>query len=293
MTDSPTRASTQDPTALLRVLAIPTRGWVYDLDAGRFAGMPLWEGHPPWQLIGYRSPQGLRVQGDQEWLAEDVNRAGIGIMSDLLIAGMHSGAHIDALAHITCGDDAHWYGGDSAADNLGDFGPLTHDASTIPPIIRRGVLVDLAGSLGLERLPAHHAAGLEEVQAALDRQGSTIEAGDVVLFRTGQMSLWHDREAWAQNTGAGITLEVADWLIEQDVIAVGGDTETVEVMPSITPGNPHPVHARLLVDQGVHLMECLYLEQLASDRVYEFLYLALAPRIVGATAALIRPVAVA
>ena len=127
MTDPSSHSQTVASTRLLQALSVPRTGRIYDLDAGRFAGMPIWEGHPPWQLLGYRSPQGLRVEGDQEWLAPANNEAGIGIMSDLLIAGMHSGAHIDALAHITCGEDAHWYAGDSANDKLGDFGPLSHD----------------------------------------------------------------------------------------------------------------------------------------------------------------------
>jgi kynurenine formamidase len=268
------------------------QGRIYDLDAGRFPEMPLWEGHPPWQLVGYRTPQGLRVQGDQEWLSEENNPVGIGIMTDLLIAGMHSGAHIDALAHITCGEDSHWHGGSSANDALGDFGPLTDDASTIAPIVARGVMVDVAATLGRERLPAHYPISVEELEETLRRQETQINPGDVVLFRTGQMSMWRDRAGWAETAGSGITIEVAERLIELGVRAVGGDTETVEVMPSTVPGNPHPVHMRLLVEEGIHLMECLNLEELAVDDVHEFLYLALPPRISGATAALLRPVAI-
>jgi kynurenine formamidase len=152
--------------------------------------------------------------------------------------------------------------------------------------------VDLAGSLGEERLSASRAITLEEFEDALAKQGTVVQPGDVVLLRTGQMSAWPDREAWAETVGSGITLPVAERLIELGVRAVGGDTETVEVMPSIVEGNPHPVHVRLLIEEGIHLMEMLYLEDIARDRVFEFLFVALPPKITGATASLIRPVAI-
>jgi kynurenine formamidase len=279
------------PGQVLQALRLPRKGTVYDLDPGRFAGMPLYQGHPPWQLISYRTPQGIRNQGDQKWLAED-NEVNVSIMTEILIAGMHSGAHIDALAHITCGPDAHWHGGYSANEHLSDFGPMNNDASTIQPIIARGVLIDLAAALGYDRLPASYAVSVEEFEAALRRQGTAVRDGDVVLFRTGQMSVWPDRDRWAETSGAGITLPVAERLIESGVRAVGGDTETVEVMPSIVPGNPHPIHIRLLIEEGIHLIECLYLEDLARDGVYEFLFITLPAKITGATASLVRPVAV-
>lgn len=291
MADTALNQRSESSTEVLQALRLPSQGIVYDLDPGRFAGMPLYQGHPPWQLVTYRTPRGVRNQGDQKWLEEN-NDANVSIMTEMLIACMHSGAHVDALAHITCGTDAHWHGGYSADEHLSDFGPMHHDASTIKPIIARGVLVDVATTLGYERLPASYPVSVEEFERALERQGTTIAPGDVVLVRTGQMSVWPDRERWNETSGAGITLPIADRLVEAGVRALGGDTETVEVMPSIVEGNPHPVHVRLLIESGVHLIECLYLEDLARDGTHEFLFIALPAKITGATASLVRPVAV-
>lgn len=277
---------------LIDALRSPVEGRLYDLDPGRFPGMPLWAGHPPFQVVSYRTPQGVRTQGDQEWLAAPHNQVGVALISELVIAGMHSGAHIDALAHITCGEDNHWHGGYTTGEWLGDFGPMRDDASTIEPIIARGVLVDLAAHLQVSRLPKSYPVSRDEFEAALKQQSTQIRPGDVVLVRTGQMSVWPDREAWAQTSGSGITLPVAEALLEAGVRAVGGDTEAVEVMPSVDPTNPHPVHLRLLIEEGIHLLELLYLEDLARDRVYEFLFIVLPPKISGATAAHIRPVAI-
>ncbi len=141
---------------LIDALRSPVEGRLYDLDPGRFPGMPLWAGHPPFQVVSYRTPQGVRTQGDQEWLAAPHNQVGVALMSELVIAGMHSGAHIDALAHITCGEDNHWHGGYTTGEWLGDFGPMRDDASTIEPIIARGVLVDLAAHLQVSRCQWPH-----------------------------------------------------------------------------------------------------------------------------------------
>jgi kynurenine formamidase len=53
-----------------------------------------------------------------------------------------------------------------------------------------------------------------------------------------------------------------------------------------------PVHVHLLVETGIHIMECLNLEELAAARVYEFLFVAAPLKIRGATGSPIRPIAV-
>lgn len=66
------------------------------------------------------------------------------------MATSHSGAHVDALAHMTVGDDMRWYGGGSADEHLTDFGPNYLDASRLRPFFTRGVLLD-AEELARER----------------------------------------------------------------------------------------------------------------------------------------------
>lgn len=287
----PELSLTRSP-AVLDALRLPTRGIVFDLDPGRFTGMPIWAGHPPFQVLAYRTARGIRVQGDQDWLAPEVNAEKIALNSELVIATCHSGCHIDSLAHIVCGDDEHWYGGAVSGASLGDFGPTVHDASTIKPIITRGVLVDIAGSLGRRSLSRSYPISSEEFEQALHQRGCSLRPGDVVLVRTGQMAAWPDRAEMDHTHGAGITRAVADLAVQAGVVAVGTDTESCEVVPSIEPDNPHPVHQRLLIEAGVYIIENVYLEELAAAQVYEFLFLALAPKITGATGGMLRPVAI-
>jgi hypothetical protein len=96
---------------------------------------------------------------------------------------VHTGAHIDALSHVTVGDDHHWFNGFHAARDLGDHGPLHADAATIPPIITRGVLIDAAGAKGVDALAPGEGVGRVEIECALDRQKVTVgkpksDAGD-------------------------------------------------------------------------------------------------------------------
>ena len=103
------------------------------------------------------------------------------------------------------------------------------------------------------------------------------------------------RWRWRSTRRPGPDLSAAEWLLERGVIATGTDTETYEVQPAPdrgTPANPQPVHVRLLIENGIYLMESLYLEELARERVYEFLFVALPLKIRGATGSMIDPLAV-
>ena len=131
-----------------------------------------------------------------------------------------------------------------------------------------------------------------DIEAALVRQKVDIRRGDSVLVRTGYLSGWPDPVALARTSNAGINLEAGEFLLEKGVVAVGGDTEVLEVMPSGIEDNPLPVHLRLLVENGIYILEMVYPEELARDGVYEFLFVCLSLKIQGATGSMVRPVAI-
>ncbi|TWF75719.1 kynurenine formamidase [Pseudonocardia hierapolitana] len=281
-------------TARARAAGLVRTGRSFSLAATRFPGMPLFPGHPQFQVLSYRTPQGLRAAGENLWDPAP-NEVGLGCMTEVVSGTVHSGAHVDALAHITVGEEGRWYGGANATEHLGDFGPTVGDASSLPAMFTRGVLVDLAAHRGVDCLPAGAAVDAAEVEEICAAQGVTIGQWDVVLFRTGYMGLWPDRTRMAEHLTPGPDLSVARMLTERGVVAVGSDTETFEVQPAPDPGspaNPQPVHVHLLVDSGVYIMESLDLEELAAARVYEFLFVALPLKIAGATGSMVDPLAV-
>lgn len=294
MPGQPTRSGSTQATGQridLSHLKLAGQGRVFDLSSGWWPGMPLAPGHPPFQVVTFRTPAGERAQTDLEFLAENPRK--FGFISELLSFCAHSGTHIDALAHITCGDDDSWHGGYPAREYLGDFGPLTMDASVLPPYLCRGILIDAPRTAGRDVLAAHQPVGQELIRRTLDEQQVSLAKGDVVLIRTGTMARWPDPAAMAASEGAGLALDGAHFLAQHEPAAVGGDTATVEVVPSGIPGEPQPVHRLLIRDLGIPLLEWVKLEELAAASVYEFLFICLPIPITGATGSLVRPLAVA
>ncbi len=281
------------PEQIVRAAGLVREGRTISLAAARFPGMPLFPGHPPFQVLNYRTPRGIRVVGAKPW--GPVNDVGLGYMAEYVMATSHSGAHIDALAHMTIGEDMRWHGGGRADDHLSDFGPTHLDASALPPFFTRGVLLDAAGHRGVECLPHGSPIDAAEMDAICAAQAVEVRPWDVVVIRTGYMSLWPDAERMAAHKTPGPDISAARWLLDRGVVATGTDTETYEVQPAPDPGptgNPQPVHTLLLIDNGIYLMESLDLEELARQRVYEFLFVALPVKIRGATGSMVDPVAV-
>lgn len=284
--------ASNSPTAVLQAAALVRRGEILRLAFDRFPGMPLFPGHPKFEVLNYRTPQGLRAAGDKPWGPD--NDACLGYVSELVMGSTHTGAHIDAHAHMTVGSEDRWFGG-SARTDLGDFGPLIGDAVEIPPLWRRGVLYDVPGHRGVDALGRGDPVGKKELLKIEAAIGVAAGRGDVALVRTGYGSKWPDEKEMAAHRGCGADISAALMLAERGVIAVGSDTETFEVQPAPDPGepsNPQPVHTLLLIEEGIYILESLNLEQLAAAQVHEFLFVALPLAIKGATGSMVDPIAV-
>ena len=244
---------------------------VFDLGQPYFTGMPHHPSHPPFLFS--------LVKSHGEYLGPN----GSSSASDAIALGSHVGTHIDALCHFSCG--GRLYGGDEAAGVQSYGGGLErHSIDTVPPILRRGVLLDIACG---EVLPAD----FEITPAHLDAAAAEVEvrAGDVVLLRTGWARYFHDPGKFvSQVHGPGPCLAGARWLSSRQVFAAGSDTLAFERVPDLA----MPVHVHLLVESGIHIIECLNLEELAKAGVREFFFVALPMKIQGATGAPIRPIAV-
>jgi kynurenine formamidase len=288
------------PASVQAALQVARTGKVYDLGVPYDRSSFKWPGHSSGEIILYRGPEGVKRQGDFKPVADpQSNPHRMGWHSCALFMSDNVGTQLDGLAHITVGDDDHWYNGFKETDWGGNFGVRKCDVTTIPPIITRGVLIDVAGFRGVEALPAHYRITAEDLKAALTKQGTTIRPGDTVLIRTGTLRYWgangsnHDKIG--EHDSAGIDLPAARWLVEQQgAILIGSDTSGLEYGPRPDEkGVFIPVHRYLLVEQGVHIGEFHYLEDLARDRAYEFCYVCSPNKIRGTTAGFaLRPVAI-
>jgi kynurenine formamidase len=282
-----------DAASVRAAMARVSHGRVYSLDSQWWRGMPGHPVHPSFDVITYRTPRGEQIQQDSEFLAPENNTVGYGFVTELVMGTTHTGTHIDALCHVTCGERDEWHGGYSANEYLGDAGALNNDAAALGPIITRGVLLDIPRLHGVDHLPAHHAVDSAELAGAADACGVEVRPGDVVLVRTGQMSFWPDLEAMQVAVGSGVSLDGSSWLLDRRPVAVGADTVGFELAPSDVPGHPSPVHEQLVKDNGIPIMEWVDCEELAADQVYEFTFICLPLTVRGASGSMVRPVAVA
>jgi kynurenine formamidase len=256
---------------------------VYDLAQPFFAGMPHFPTHPPY-LFGL-----TRKHGDMMW------EGGASSAADSIAFGGHVGTHIDALCHFSCGGKLH--GGIQAAavqTDTGGFSELGVD--TVAPILRRGVMLDIASEMNMAALPADFSITPAHLERAAKSAKLSIESGDVVLLRTGWARYYPEAARYLTGeqgghvvTGPGPELEAARWLSERGVFAAGSDTIAFEKVPAAR----MPVHVHLLLENGIHIIEALDLEELSRNRIYEFVFMAAPLKFRGGTGSPIRPIALA
>lgn len=279
-------------------LKLALRGEAFDLGLTYSRRSYRYTGHNPGEIISFRSPEGLERMQDPDAPTPDANVDKVFWHSAALFVSDNIATQIDGLAHITAGADHHWYNGFKESDWGGDFGPRKCDASTIPPIIARGVLIDVAAFKKVDALPGHTVITADDLRATLAWEGLTLAPGDVVLVRTGMARFWGedgaDHASISAHDGSGPDLDATRWLVEdQGAIMVGSDTSGFEASPPPgKSGTGIPVHRYLLVDQGVHLAEFHNLEGLSRAKAYTFCYTASTNKIKGSSAGFaLRPVA--
>jgi kynurenine formamidase len=256
-------------------------GRVFDLEQPRTDSMPIHPSHRP----GYFYALHRR---HQDTYGSDGPRSSA---AGMMVCMEHSGTHIDAPSH--------------QADGMRLFGDVAVDAQVqtakgftqrgveeIPPIVAPGVLLDMAAHQGVDALAPGYAIGAAELQACCARQGVTIEAGDVVLVRTGNERDWGDTERYL--AGPGVAGDASRWLATRNVLAVGADTMAWDVIGLTDPeeGCTLPGHLVLLARRGIYIIENLRLAELAATRQSRFLFVCTPLKIVGATGSPVRPIAI-
>jgi kynurenine formamidase len=273
------------------LLELVRTGKIYSLAVMFEEGIPV-----PEPMVSYSLSPRLR-HGDLEDIAPASAAA------ESISMSTHVGTHIDALCHIGEHRDANGNpdpngkvylyadGGKSqAAEAAVTYQGQAHlSIAEMPPIVVRGVLLDVAAALGVDVLPDAYVITQDDIAQTLTKQGVEVQPNTAVLIRTGFYNHLRDRNPAYKNAIAGIGLEAAKFLHQQGMILAGADNMTVEALPP----NDHPVHRYLLVHNGVTHLENLYLEAMAEDKSYEFLLIVTPLRLAGATASWVSPIAIA
>ncbi len=209
---------------------------------------------------------------------------------DLVITWVGIGSQLDGLGHL--GIDHVYYNGVPATEFMRADGLLKYGTHLLPPIVTRGVMLDIAKLKGVKQLPGGTAITEADLEAARAKQNVDIYRGDVVLLHTGWLPMADKDPKKFMETEPGLGVSGAEYLAGLGVVAVGADSWGVEVVPFEDKTQAFPVHQILLPKNGIYILENMNTAELAADDASEFLFVLGFPKWKGAVQAMINPVAI-
>jgi kynurenine formamidase len=251
---------------------------VYDLEQPRRMHAPTFPAHWPGHILTLhrRHEPGLEERRTSA--------------SGMIVTTEHAGTHIDALCHQA--EDLRMYGGVEVTPEIQTSAGFTElGVDSVLPMVKRGVLLDVAAANGGE-LPPEYRITEDDLRRVSRQQEVSIAPGSVVLVRTGNGAYWEDPERYLK--APGVDRSGSEWLAERNVFAVGIDNVVWDIPGEFDPTiqSTLPGHVILLVRAGIYIIENVYLEALAADGVSEFLFVCLPLKFQGGTGSPVRPIAV-
>jgi kynurenine formamidase len=220
--------------------------------------------------------------------AEGLGRNGVNWVVEQITATQQMGTHMDALNHLQAGDRT--YNGHRLADIAEEHGTNRLGVDTLPQVVTRGLLLDIAAVRGGHRLERGDVVTVADAEAALGDRA--LHPGDGVLFHTGWGGWWgvDDERYSAGEPGPG--LAVAEWLAAHRVALTGCDTWSYGPVPPEDPAEPFVVPQTLNVRYGVVVLENLRLAEAAAEGLREFLLVVSHTKLRGATGSWVTPLAI-
>ena len=238
------------------------------------------------------APRGLSLQVVQPGQQEAARpNAGMTYNDDVFQGWFGIGSQLDGLGHL--GYDGMYYNCNHARDFAHITGLTKLSTDKVPPMVARGIVLDVAGHYGKPYLEAGQFFTVDDVKAIEKKQGTPVREGDVVLFHTGwtENKLTSDPQAWVSGE-PGQSEEVAEYLASKNVVAVGADTWGLDVVPSQHPDRPFQGHVTLLKENGIYILETMNTGPLVRDGVFEFLFVLGQAKVKGAVQMFINPIAI-
>lgn len=262
---------------------------------------------------GRQRPQRFMLRDKGHYEAGKVKRikcCGGGESSeDLMSLPLHGTTHFDALGHVWYGDKL--YNGFDANTTKGGLQHCAIASIAEHGVVGRAVLADLPRFKNLPHLPAGYHISFAELRECLDKQGTPIEKRDILLLRTGWLSVFFagrvneffgdDEEKPERSFNLiepGLTYEedLVQWFFDMEIPALCTDTLGNEQTYSSTTGLHFPLHRALIRDQGMLFGEIMNLDALAQDcaddQHYDCMFVASPLKIIGGTGSPANPIAI-
>ena len=212
---------------------------------------------------------------------------------DIFMGWLGIGSQIDGLGHI--GIDHVYYNGFMDSEFAKADGLTKLGLEKLPPIVARGVLLDMAAFYGQEIVEEGTQYNREEIIAAAENQGVEIREGDVVLFHSGWLNLLDgpnpDPKRYV-STEPGLGKSGAEYLVGLNVLAVGADTWGVEAVPFGDGVGIFEIHQILIPMNGIYILENMDTREMVKDEAWEFMFTLGFGRLRGAVQQIINPIAI-
>jgi kynurenine formamidase len=202
-------------------------------------------------------------------------------------------SHIDAFSHVAY--EGHFFGGEPAGA-VNEHGAQVGTIELLRKgLVGRGVLLDIPPTRGTLWLEPGESVVTEDLWHAERDQEVQLQAGDVLLVRTGHGRRRAELPPWdSTKAKAGLHPNAVRFLAERRIAALGSDGNN-DTAPSVCDGVDFPIHVLALNAMGVYLFDYLQLEDLAAacERAgrWEFLFVAAPLRIRGGTGSPLNPIA--
>ncbi len=277
-----TPAAVLSAAGLVRTGTVVDLGRVLDEETPKFPGR-YW--HQTLDVTPHYENLRRPDTSGKGWGKNDINW-----ITEIQVGTFQVGTQLDSIGHIQSGE--RFYNGWTTKDVVEAGGLARFGMETVPPIVTRGVLVDVAAYKGVERLERGYVITPEDVQGVLQREGVAIRPGDAVLFHTGWGGLWNKNDDRFLSGEPGPGIATVRWLYDRHIAITGADTWSYGPVPGEDPERPFLVPQTMYVKLGLFGLENLATEQLASHRVYEFLFVVTHGKTRGSTAAFIAPAAI-
>lgn len=272
------------PESVLEASKIIKTGKTYNLGIVVDSKTPAFA--PRSLSISVLQPNQIETQG--------LGTNGMTYNDDIFMGWLGIGPQIDGLGHI--GIKHTYYNGFKDKDFAKADGLTKLGIEKLPPIVTRGVLLNMSEFYGQDIVKEGTAYTKEDIIAAANSQDVKLKKGDVVLFHSGWLNLLdgeqqdHDRYVSVE---PGLGNSGAEYLAEIGVVAVGADTWGVEAVPFENGSDGvFSVHQILIPQNGIFILENMETRELVKDGVNEFMFVLGAARIKGAVQMIINPTAI-
>jgi len=253
---------------------------LYDLGQPYYPNMPIHPADPPFNLYLTRYHEHT-IEEYKEVAPEFADSC------EIVTTSLHVGTHMDAKCHMS--RNGKIFNGIDITKYEQNSGYKKYGIDEAPIIYNRAVLFDVCSYKGMDTLPSNYGITVKDLEGATKDEGVDLNEGDVALIRTGWSKYFKDEPEKYLNEFAGLTSEGARWLAEKKIIMLGIDNLAI--------GSAGPevleTHMIFIPDNGIYTVKGIALEELAKDKQYVSQLIVIPLKIIGATASLVRPIALA